>query len=527
MTPPSFDVAKEPCIPVLWAGTLEWVSLRDALVRAHEFEEVQSALPTVEFGLYRLLIALMGDIFFVEPRQKLSLTRLGNLLERGQFDAARVDEYFAVYADCFDLFGSEHPFLQTRNLTDKAKPLAGLVHPAPSGTNVSVFHHFSEDAFAVSPAVAFGLLTTLAPLMTAGGAGLSPSINGAPPLYVLVRGKTLFETLSLNLCALDMPLASSETDAPSWRWTRAVGGERLSTGYLESLTWMPRKIRLLPGEGGVCQVTGHSSAVLVRSMCFMAGDSTRFSWRDPNCAYRFKDDGALVVRTREGKALWRDTAPLTLLEEAGRVAQRPRVVDQFAALLDAGYLPECQALELDLYGMRTDLKMKIFEWQRERLNLPSALIVSHSQEAKFGEEVQSWQDNAEKIARGVAQAIKRVYPREGKGNDKAFKSRVSYSERRYWEDLRLHFETLLFQLAVLEVNTPSTRQPLRDHWRRAIEKAARNAFKLAADGLDGTAHALERITRARRTLESNFLRVFEPKTPEQLKQTKKKKEAKV
>ena len=98
MTPPSFDVAKEPCIPVLWAGTLEWVSLRDALVRAHEFEEVQSALPTVEFGLYRLLIALMGDIFFVEPRQKLSLTRLGNLLERGQFDAARVDEYFAVYA---------------------------------------------------------------------------------------------------------------------------------------------------------------------------------------------------------------------------------------------------------------------------------------------------------------------------------------------------------------------------------------------------------------------------------------------
>jgi CRISPR system Cascade subunit CasA len=494
------------------------VSLHEALVRAHEFQEVQHELPTVEFGLYRLLVALAGDIFFVEPDEPLNTPRLGRVLAQGRFDEARIAAYFERYANRFDLFHETCPFLQIGGLQDKEKPIANLLHPLPSGTNVTHFHHALENNLAVSPEAAFGLLTTIAPWMTAGGAGLSPSINGAPPVYALVKGNNLFETSVLNLCAMPLQYASDE-DRPAWRWTREVGGERAEAGYLESLTWMPRRIRLTPGEGGLCTLTGRDSAILVRTMKFVAGDSTRFAWQDPNAAYRLSDKGATILRMREGRALWRDTAPLALLKEKDQVAERPRVVDQFADLVESSVIGQGTPLRLELYGLRTDLKMKVFEWQCERLTLPVPLVMDTSSEAGFGLEVQDWMSQANSVAYELRQAVKHLYPRGGQGNKRAFETRIAYIERRYWESLRPTFNDLLDGLAHLEANTAMHRQPLRAAWRKAVEKAARSVFELATTDLDANAHALERLTRARRSLEFGLKRVFDPTPPGKGKRT--------
>jgi hypothetical protein len=49
-------------------------------------------------------------------------------------------------------------------------------------------------------------------------AGLSPSINGAPPWYALVQGRILFETLCLNCPVLSDLLPQAQGDAPpAWR----------------------------------------------------------------------------------------------------------------------------------------------------------------------------------------------------------------------------------------------------------------------------------------------------------------------
>lgn len=506
MNKPSFDVSKEPCIPVIREGILEYVSLRNALVHAHEYLEIQNPMLTVEFGLHRLLIALMGDIFFVEQGKNRNTVHLSELLKKGKFDATRVDEYFAKYAateeNRFDLFSETYPFMQTANLSGKDKPLAGLLHLLPSGTNATHFHHGSEETFAVSPMAGLWLLSTIAPFMTAGGAGLSPSINGAPPIYILIRGVSLFQTLCLNFCTVPFDVEPLSNDVPSWRSNRPAGSERAGAGYLEALTWRPRQIQFKLDTSGDCSVTGENKPTLIRHMRFIAGDSTRFDWRDPNCAYRFSDDGPIVYRVREGRVLWRDIAPLTLQKKERQIAARPKVLDQLEKL-DL----EQNEIQVYLFGLRTDMKMKIFEWQREKLTLPISIIQNTG---IFEEEIQLWLSQGESSAFNFRTAVKHVYPRDGQGNKSAFQTRLDYSERLYWKKIKHGFDDLIQQLSKLEMNTFETRKPLRDKWRKAVEREARAAFETATNDLDVNNHALERIVRARRGLEIGFKRVFEP-----------------
>jgi CRISPR system Cascade subunit CasA len=527
MTRPSFDVSKEPCMPVLRNGTLEHVSLRDALVNAHEYLEIQHELLTVEFGLYRLLIALMGDIFFVEPGIDLNTVYLGELIQKSRFDVARIDTYFAKYANeqdnRFDLFSETRPFLQVAGMKGEEKPIAGLLHPLPSGTNVTHFHHGSENDFAVSPASAVGLLSTIAPFTTQGGRSFPASINDDPPIYTLIHGKNLFLSICFNFLTLDIEGALS-VDAPAWRWTRAIGSERTGTGYLESLTWMPRKLKLIPEAGGLCQMSGQYSHLLVRSMNFVAGDKVRvkaekaktkrlFDWRDPNVTYKFqkKEDKWLTLRLEEGRSLWRDTAPIAVLKQESRVAMRPAVIDQIVDLSRIGIIQKLQALDLSIYGLRTD-QMKILEWRKEHLNLPGPLILL---DALFGDEIQGWLEKAESVSFEIRKTIKSLFPRDGKYNKKAFDSKATYSERRYWETLKPIFDDLISKLAMLETNNVNTRQAWRDDWRKAVEREARNAFERAAEDLGVNNHALERVVRARRGLGISLKNVFEPKPVEE------------
>jgi hypothetical protein len=248
---PAFDLTREPWVPVLRAdGTPDELNLRDVLREAHTLSALRDPLPTVGFGLYRLLGALVLDMFFVEPKAPFDTKALGDLLQARHFDPTTVDAYFAKYADRFDLFQPTYPFLQTASMdADAPKPLAGLLHPQPSGTNIAHFGHGHENEFGVSPAAAARLLTTIAPFMTSGGAGKSPSINGAPPWYVLVEGENVFEALCLNVCALPL-FEVTGSEPPAWRSSRTVGGGGRMTvcSYPEALTWRPRRIQLIPAR---------------------------------------------------------------------------------------------------------------------------------------------------------------------------------------------------------------------------------------------------------------------------------------
>lgn len=510
-----FDLIIKSWIPVLRADRApDERNLRDVLCEAHMLSALRDPLPTVEFGLYRLLGALVLDIFFVEPGAPFDTKALGDLLQAGRFDPATVDAYFAKYADRFDLFHPKYPFLQTAGMdADAPKPLAGLLHPQPSGTNIAHFRHGHEGKFGVSPAVAARLLTTIAPFMTAGGAGLSPSINGAPPWYVLVEGENLFETLCLNVCAVPLSEVTG-TEPPAWRSGKAVGGGGRTTAcsYPEALTWRPRRIQLIPGEGGRCALTGEESSVLVRAMKFAPGASCDFAWRDPNVPYKVTKDGPLVLRPQEERAVWRDTGPLALLqardfsgEEPVRF-ERPRLVDQFAQLVQDGVLKKGLPLRLTVYGLRTDLKMKVFEWHKERLTpVPAPLLW----QTDLHRTAQQEMERAGSAAYEVGRAIKRMYPRDANGNKSGFDVLIGQAQRQFWAALRSDYEALLERIAPLEPDEDDEAvAAAREAWHQRVRTVARDTLSAAIDDLDTDARAIERQVRTRRLFFAALANLF-------------------
>jgi len=498
---PTFDLLVEPWIPVVRSdGSPGEMGLRQVLADAPSLREIRDPIPTIEFGLYRLLVALVMDIFELRETPDLE-----DLLAAGHFDGQRVNAYFERWGDRFDLFHPEHPCMQTAGMENEdEKPLAALLPAVPSGTNALHFHHHTENTFAVSQAAAARLLATMSSFMTAGGAGLSPSINGAPPWYVLIQGKSVFDTVCLNCCVSPLPQATGDAP-PAWRNSRPIDDtqRRTGTSLLEALTWRPRRIQLIPSGTGICSLTGVQSPTIVRTMRFCAGDSRDFGWRDPNVAYHMRADRVAPLRPREGRELWRDTGALAMLHEHDRLGdgdraserfERPVIVTQFARLVADGVLDAQATLNLAAYGMRTDMKMKVFEWQREPLSLPAPLVWR----SPFRAYTYLATDQAERAAACLRCATKRAYPRDGQGNKAAFGARIAEAQRGYWQALRPDFYRLLEQLADLpDRGGDEQLASYMAAWQERVTQAAWVALDRAIGDLDTDADALARQVAAR------------------------------
>ncbi|MFA4846452.1 MAG: type I-E CRISPR-associated protein Cse1/CasA, partial [Patescibacteria group bacterium] len=388
MNRPSFNVLTESWITVIRRdGSRDELGILPCLKQAHELREIRDPAPIIEFGLYRLLVAFVLDALILANRRPEHPLDLKVIIDSGRFDSIMIENYVKQCGDVFDLFHPERPFLQTKMDKAKPKPLAGLFPATPSGTNVNHWHHQTEDSLKVSVQEAVRLLTTIAPFMTAGGKGLSPSINGSPAIYALPMGKNLFETIMLSI-----PLRSNRDNGDgviAWRSERSPGEERSQATTVEALTWRPRQIQLVPEIGDV-------NSVCVREMKFEKGDSTRLRWIDASLAYRYDKDKDTPIRMRESRPLWRDAGPLLLLNEVehGRDERkvsfrRPDVVEQAFVLTEAG-----DPLVVQVYGMRTAMNMKVFEWAKSAWSVPSKL----GRSTRLGSLVQHELDRAEQAA---------------------------------------------------------------------------------------------------------------------------------
>ena len=500
MNRPSFNVIMEPWIPVIGLdGRSAELGIQPCLEQAHELREIRDPSPISEFGLYRLLVAFVLDALILFDRRPEDPLELKVILQEGRFDSQMFKTYIEQGGDVFDLFHPKRPFLQTEMKGSKTKPLAGMNPVAPSGTNVGHWRHAHEDSLAVSAQEAARLLTTIAPFMTAGGAGLSPSINGAPAIYALPLGRNLFETLVFNI---PLRRQDSGNGVVAWRSNRPPGQERTEATTVEALTWRPRRIQLVPK-------IGENNDAYVREMMFEKGDSTRLSWIDASLAYRYDKDKVTPVRMREGRPLWRDAGPLLLLNETEhgkdekKVSfRRPDVVEQAFALTEAG-----EPVAIQVYGMRTDLKMKVFEWGRSAWSIPANL----GRSTRLGSLVQREIERAEQAAFGLRNCIKALYPRQGAGNKEALGCIVGRSERVYWQHLELRFHPLMKAFAALEPSAPDDPHLIASaarNWREAIGAFAIQQFESAAQDMDADSDALERQVRARSRLNATLKKVL-------------------
>jgi len=379
---PTFNLWTEPWITAeAAAGGTETVGIEALLLRAGEFRALYDPSPLVIVAILRYLVAILQDI--VRPADEWELRALW---EADTFAPEPIRAFGKEYAHRFDLFSAEAPFLQSADIPrdpekrGRGKSVGYLLEELTAGTGVTHYNHlYEKELFLCAACCAKGLLSIPA-FASSGGAGIKPSINGVPPIYVIPGGETLYHSLvaSLTTPEFQPKVADQAGDTPWWRREPVVGKkqEAARVGYLHSLTFPARRVRLHPEPmRAPCGRCGRTTAWGASEMVYEMGESRPDGaafWNDPFAAYRLPTGEAsgapTPVRPVEGRAVWREFAVLFLPQATETVAgklkyQRPTIIDQIEQVV--AEIPERAAdlIPFQTVGLRTDMKMKIFEWE--------------------------------------------------------------------------------------------------------------------------------------------------------------------
>jgi CRISPR system Cascade subunit CasA len=502
----SYNLWFEPWIDLEKAdGAIDRQGIAGALRHAQDYHAIYSSSPLEVVGIHRLLVAILQDI--LRPASSKDLLRIW---QAGCFASESIDQFGAEFIDRFDLFSSDRPFYQSGDLSlnpDKStpiKPVTYLAQDFPCATSVNHYHHILDQQQHFCPACCARGLVVIPCFASSGGAGIKPSINGVPPLYVLPGGGSLFASLaaSLILPAFQPIVRDLENDRPWWRGVPEIekSGEKLSVGYLESLTFPARRVRLYPvaGEKG-CTRCGATASVSVAKMTFEMGISRpkdAAPWRDPFAAYYLREnDKPLPLRPIAGKDTWREFSSLFLSvppepnTKSKRTPLRPALVEQLAGMDEIGLGSNLGSLSFRCIGMRTDMKAKIFEWVDSGFNVPLSLLQS-SDAGLDVEDALRFSDDCEKT---LSEMFKKYLNNNRKKGERYTHARLAM-QSAYWASLAEPFRLFIADLGEINV-VPHDRQRVQSaerlsKWYHQSINSARLELENALEMVGDDGHAL-------------------------------------
>ncbi|MBI5962721.1 MAG: type I-E CRISPR-associated protein Cse1/CasA [Chloroflexi bacterium] len=497
----SFNLWTEPWMEVeTLDGKIEAVGIETCLLNAHKYKAIFDASPLVVTGIHRLMIAILQHA--ISPKKKDDLR---DIWKSRMFLRQQIIDFGKQYSNRFDLFSESAPFLQSSDLAiipgkkDKVSSVSRLTYDIPSGTYVNHYYHGNENDFIFCPACVAKSMTVFPAFATAGGRPFKTSINGVPPIYILPGGSNLFESLTASLALPDyQPQVRSKRTDKVW-WTREnlieYCGTTLEVGYLHSLTFTARKIRVHPILANeTCTRCGLKSEHMVRTITFEMGESRPKdapSWFDPFAAYRIDPQkGPTPVRPVEGKAAWREFAALFLnvkpVQTTGRkgkqiITKRPSILEQIAELgmddLPLIYPFRC-------VGLRTDMKAKVFEWMDASFDVPLAVL----RDDVLALEARDAIDFASECRGVITYTFREYFGGKAKKNEKhlAIKNRM---EKAFWISLAEPFRKF-----ILKLTDPARHDEALKEWAGIVVNEARNAFEVAIESTgDDTATLAQRV----------------------------------
>ena len=117
----SFNLLEKPWINVMTRDKIvESVSLRDAILNAHKYTSLAGELPTQDYAVLRLLLAVLFAVFCRVDidgndsplNRKNAVKRWKLLWSMGQFPQKPIGDYMEKWRDRFDLFHPVRPFYQ-------------------------------------------------------------------------------------------------------------------------------------------------------------------------------------------------------------------------------------------------------------------------------------------------------------------------------------------------------------------------------------------------------------------------------
>ncbi|WP_380281101.1 type I-E CRISPR-associated protein Cse1/CasA [Kitasatospora purpeofusca] len=261
---PSFDLVSRPWLPVQRLdGTAAELSLREVFAEAATLRRLVGDVPTQEFALMRLLLAILHDAV----NGPAELEGWEELWEDPDSFGA-VGRYLDQHREHFDLLHPRTPFYQVADLRtekDEVASLNRLVADVPNGDPFFSMRMPAVDRLAFSEAArwlvhAHAFDTSGIKSAAAGdsrgrsgkvyplGTGWAGGLGG-----VLAEGDDLRETLLLNLVAADTAGARFRSeDRPAWRrGPYGTGQDRESAdpsrrpcGPRDLYTWQSRRVRL-------------------------------------------------------------------------------------------------------------------------------------------------------------------------------------------------------------------------------------------------------------------------------------------
>ncbi|MFF7360099.1 type I-E CRISPR-associated protein Cse1/CasA [Streptomyces sp. NPDC008125] len=398
----------QPWLPVQLAdGSAAEYSLREVFAGAGRVRRLVGDVPTQEFALVRLLLAILHDAVG-GPDDMRSWQALWR--DEHSFDSVSV--YLDKHRDRFDLLHPVAPFFQVaglRTAKDEVAPLNRIVADVPNGDPFFSMRmpaverlSYAEAARWVVHAHAYdtsGIKSgAVGDDRVKGGRGYPQGVGWAGNLGgVMAEGDDLRRTLLLNLVASDTGLLDvDEDDRPAWRRDpdgpgamKPRGMASRPTGPRDLYTWQTRRLRLHHDGAGVYGVVlGYGDPLPPRNQ---HRTEPMTGWRRSEPQEK-KHRLPKVFMPREHdptRAAWRGLESL-LVEGAshaggqgkqGAERVRPAVLEWVAALFGRGHIPD-GLIRARTIGARYGTQQSVIEeLVDDGVTLP--LVLLHDEDPRY------------------------------------------------------------------------------------------------------------------------------------------------
>jgi CRISPR type I-E-associated protein CasA/Cse1 len=373
----TFNLLDEPWIPVLYHdGRYERVGIRKALADAAQIREIATSNPMDRVAVLRFLLALL---YWCK----------GNPSENSGADSIEnfPPSWFSKLDDnpeYFNLLGDGKRFYQFAN-AKRPRASTDLLQEIPTGNNFWHFKHVTDKKDGLCPACcAMGLLRL--PLFSVSGLpDLKAGINGAPPIYVLPVGTSLFATLRMNWRHHD-----KELGIPAWIEPNIQITTDMDVPLITGLTLLSRRVWLhAPQFDGPCAACGKSDTPVIRTCEFQsAGKQENNLWTDPH-----------VIYSNESPRKSTKAEDLTKAKEFRMDRPWPELLAKMLETdrFGTGNLPA----SFLIVGFATDQAKNIDVWERT-ISVPHRLIIQREVSAT---RLRKWRQEGGRLEKRVSKSM--------------------------------------------------------------------------------------------------------------------------
>lgn len=365
MTPPRFNLIDDAWLVVRTvSGETETVSMRTAFTRAHEFRRLSGELPSQDFAVLRILLAVLYRALG-ESMEQDPFTSWAELWQTPDLPVDAINDYLDTWHDRFFLFDEDQPWFQVPDLataSDQTKPIDLLIPDCPiDGGLFSMRRGYNS----ISPAEAARWLIhcqaydvsgiksgAVGDTRVKGGKGY-PIGNGWAGWLggITVVGDSLKETLLLNFVAD----AYQDDDLPVWELPQLTAAARRGaqgSGPVSLFTWPQRRIRLFVNDHDVV------SSVLVCNgdpidYQFQHADETMTGWRhsEPQ-SKKFKTEVFMPRQFDPDETLWRGLDALLPIVQPEAKFLPAKVLTWSSQLANSEVLPRDHLTMIETVGVR-------------------------------------------------------------------------------------------------------------------------------------------------------------------------------